>query len=151
MPYCPPDLEEYFAPLAGILEAFSETKGVTLEKYYHDAPSWSLCFGHPNGGQAKIDVSATDSGEVTIQAVWWLDEQKTFTRSLLWGSKTTCPRAAANVAAVIESTFADALVWKQGNWTQIADGYQPYWASFSPESFESWANPWPLPGGRSDA
>ena len=148
MPFHPSDLEEYFGPLAEDLEAIAETEGLRLEKYYHDAPAWSLCFGHPNGGQAKIDVSATGEDEVTIQAAWWLDEFRTFTRSLLWGRKTICRRESQAVASLVQQIFTETLAWQSGNWTQVADGYEPYWSSIGASSFEAWANPWLLPTRR---
>ena len=145
MPFHPASFDEYFAPLAEVLETMASTEGLTLERYYHETPTWSLCFAHPNGGQAKIDISATSHNEVTVQAIWWLDEYETFTRSLLWGEKLISERTAEAVSKICQSTFRAAIAWKKGNWTQVADGYEPYWSSIGASNFEAWANPWPLP------
>jgi len=151
MTFVPSDLDAYFEPLSLALNAFASERGLLVERYYHESPSWSLCFGHPRGGQAKLDVSAKSEEEVVIQAVWWLDSYTNFTRSLRWGEKQNCARESHVVEAVVSRIFSEALNWQLGTWTQVAEGYKPYWSSFTPEAFAAFANPWPKPAHRDDA
>jgi hypothetical protein len=46
----------YFLPVSGALTQFANRRNLIIEKYYQEVPMWSLCFSHPNGGQAKLDV-----------------------------------------------------------------------------------------------
>ena len=146
-PFYPSDLDAFFSPIAVGVVDFAEEQGLLLEKYYHDSASWSLCFGHPNGGQAKVELAAVDPEEVQVSAVWWVDDYKSFTRSLRWGPSVRVPRKVTETLLAIERVFAEALQWTPGSWTQVADGYRPYWSEFTEEDFRSFANPWPLPRG----
>jgi hypothetical protein len=146
-PFYPSDLDAYFSPIGVRVVEFVEEQGLTLEKYHHDSATWSLCFGHPNGGQAKVELAAVGPDEIQVSAVWWVDDYKSFTRSLRWGPSVRVPRKATEIRLAIEGVFAEALKWTPGSWTQVAGGYQPYWSEFTEEEFRSFANPWPLPRG----
>jgi len=149
--YFPADLDAYFAPLSATLNSFAERHGLLVEKYYHDSPSWSLCFGHPKGGQAKIDVSAESEEHICVQAVWWVDDYASFSRSLRWGEKLHQARQPEEVAAAVNRSFSEVLHWEPGDWTQVAEGYKPYWSAFTAEAFAKFANPWAEPRSGSDA
>ncbi len=82
--------------MADGLSAIAMKYGLVVERYYHDAPQWFLGFGHPLGGQAKIEVSASEPEEVTVSATWWVDDYTTFTRSILWGPRARVPRNAGS-------------------------------------------------------
>jgi hypothetical protein len=147
MSYMPRDLDDYFAPIGGVIGDFAQQHGLLLEKYYHESPTWSLCFGHPKGGQAKVDVSADSEQHVVVQGIWWLDDYASFTRSLLWGEKHGIARQPAAIADALEQSFRDVLRWELGNWNQVATGYRPYWEAFTPDAFVRFSNPWPEPNG----
>ncbi len=72
--YVPEDLDAYFAEVGEAIESFAAKHGLLLEKYYHDSPSWSLGFGHPKGGQAKLEVSALSPEATLVSCVWWIAE-----------------------------------------------------------------------------
>src|SRR3982751_1898822 len=74
--------ESFFAPFSGLFIEFAKNYNLVIEKYYHDAPSWSLCFSHPKGGSAKIDVNRDDQFLVSVTGVWWVDDYDSFTRSI---------------------------------------------------------------------
>ena len=84
------EYDKFFSPVIGLVTQFAKAHGMTLEKYYHEAPVLTLGFGHPLGGQSKIDVERADDKQVQVEPVRWLDDYRTFTRSLKWGSKRTC-------------------------------------------------------------
>jgi hypothetical protein len=76
-------LERFFAPLAPAIVDLVERHNLLLEKYYHEAPMWSLEFGHPAGGQARLDVARRKDQRLSVNA----------TR----GSTTTTASRAASV------------------------------------------------------
>lgn len=127
--YMPPDLSAYFAPLREPLTTFAADHGMILQKYYHDAPTWSLCFGHPNGGQTKIDVTAVSDSEVQIQAIWWCDDYDTFTRSVAWGAKQNASLQEDRVMSTVKQTFQEALLWQDEARTDIVHGYASSWSN----------------------
>lgn len=147
----PEDLESYFASIAKTLTAFASTHGLAVQKYYHDAPAWSLCFGHPLGGQAKIEISAVSEANVQVSAVWWQDDYNTFTRSLHWGPRVEVHKSPEPLASAIENAFVEALGWPLDSWNQVASGYQSSWSAIGAERFPQFANPWPVPTRRSAA
>jgi hypothetical protein len=147
----PEDLDSYFAPIAGTLAAFASTRGLLLHKYYHDAPAWSLCFGHPAGGQAKVEVSAKSEDDVQVSAVWWLDDYNTFTRSLHWGTKVVTEKDPQSVALAVERAFGESLGWSLWSWNQVVGGYEPSWSTIGAERFHQFANSWPVPKPHSAA
>ncbi len=144
-PFCPPDLEAFFEPVAVAVLQFAEAQGLLLEKYYHESATWSLCFGHPKGGQAKVEIAAVGPEEVQVSAIWWMDDYKSFTRNLRWGRHLKVPREPIETVRAVKSLFAEALQWTPGTWNQVADGYRPYWSDFTEQEFYAFANPWPLP------
>lgn len=145
MAFYPEYLDAYFAPLSPSMNAFIGKYELILEKYHHDAPIWSICFGHPKGGQAKIDISVESEEFVIIQAIWWLDDYAKSTRSLRWSEKYHVPRNPSDSSVTLHRLFHEVLQWELGIWTEVAEGYQEVWSSFTAESFNTWANPWNKP------
>jgi len=137
------EFEQFFSPLSRTISAFAADHGLALEKYYHDAPTWSLGFGHPLGGQAKIDVSRLDDLRVQVQAIWWLDDYRTFTRSLKWGGKSVAAPNPSVVSGMLSDALGECLSWSQPDRTDIASGYEPFWSSMSEGEFNAMANRWP--------
>ncbi|HWK99456.1 MAG TPA: hypothetical protein VNQ55_05900 [Parapedobacter sp.] len=50
-------ITNFFASFSDEIYSFAETCDARIEKYYHDAPFWMLCFYHPEGGLGRIDVA----------------------------------------------------------------------------------------------
>ena len=50
----PQTLEQWFAPIAGVLTSFVEHNHFLIDRYYHDSPSWTFRFNHPSSGQEPI-------------------------------------------------------------------------------------------------
>ena len=138
------EYEEFFEPVAGALTAFSQAHTLLIEKYRHDAPVWSLCFRHPAGGHAKIDVSRAND-EVEAQGVWWIDNYDLFTRNLKWGEKNKVERSADALAAVLATQLKDVLSWKVDQWNQTATGYENSWKPFTKAAFYAMGPHWPIP------
>jgi hypothetical protein len=80
----PKAAEQWFAPIAGVLESFAQRHNLLVDRYYHDTPSWTFRFNHPRGGQASLGVSC-DAGETaSIYSSWHVDDYDRFTRSIHW-------------------------------------------------------------------
>lgn len=58
----PKAAEQWFAPIAGVLESFAQRHNLLVDRCYHDSPSWTFRFSHPRGGQASVGVSC-NAGE----------------------------------------------------------------------------------------
>lgn len=128
-------LEEYFAPLAACLEDFAARHHLLVDRYYHDSPSWALCFAHPRGGSAKIDVVRAAEGALEVHSIWWLDVYREFTRYLRDGTLRPCEVSAAALEPVLAEALAEILSWTPGDWTRTARGYGNVWGRFSEEEF----------------
>src|ERR1700758_3747447 len=76
------EYERFFAPIGPALNEIARQHNLFIEKYYHDAPCWKLCFSHPQGGCAGIDVCRQSDETVIIVGAWWVDDYDGGTRSL---------------------------------------------------------------------
>ena len=139
------DIEAYFEPIASALTAFSKIHNLLSEKYYHDGPLWSLCFNHPAGGQAKLDVAPESDKYVTIQALWWQDDYHSFTRSTRYTEKQKVIRHPQNVTHFLDEALRSMLRWQPGNWTNVAGGYERIWGRYSQTEFDAMLPNWPIP------
>jgi hypothetical protein len=138
------EYDKFFGPVIEVVSSFAVAHGMALEKYYHEAPVLTLGFGHPLGGQSKIDVEQVDDGHVQVEPVRWLDDYRTFTRSLKWGSKRTCNVSPTDLAPLIEAALKECLSWGAEEWSRIVGGYEKCgWASIPESEFDNFANRWP--------
>jgi len=134
-----------FASYANDFEAFASAHNLLIQKYYHDGPTWSFCFAHPRGGQAKLDLTIGDSGTLTLETVWWIDSYSRFTRSLKSGAKTDVPREGKEALAALRDALSMVTSWQTGEWTQVADDYKPIWGRYSEAQFRAMTPQWPEP------
>lgn len=134
--------EERFSEYRVDLMSFSSKHNLLIEKYYHDAPSWSFCFTHPQGGQAKLDLSINDQGELSISSVWWLDDYSQFTRSLRWGESEKIENTET-LTSILERRLNDVLAWNLNAWSQVADDYEDIWGRYSEAEFKAMTPDWP--------
>jgi len=139
------DYEEYFAPISNALETFASSHNLLVQKYHHDAPVWSLCFTHPNGGQAKIDVSNEENGKLTVQGVWWLDDYDDFTRYIMWGEKIEVSRDGQAVSTHLGRLLSELLQMPKNSWTNSYSDYKDIWGKYSKSEFEAMTPEWPKP------
>lgn len=139
------DYEEYFSSIAGSLESFSSQHNLLVEKYYHDAPVWSLCFNHPNGGQAKIDISKEENGKLTLQGIWWEDDYDTFTRNIMWGQKVEVVKEGKAVSELLKDMLIKLTGMPRDSWTNSYPDYKDIWSRYSKPEFEAMTPKWPSP------
>ncbi len=139
------DYEAYFSPISEALQVFAIKHNLLVEKYYHEAPVWSLCFCHPEGGSAKLDVSRGNDEFVELRPVWWIDEYESFCRNLKWGEKERISRENTVLTKRLNSALRAVLNWNIGEWSDVAKGYEQIWGRYSAEEFEAMSPSWPTP------
>lgn len=137
--------EEFFSPFKEVVLAFANRHNLLLDKYYHDAPDWSLCFLHPANGHAKISLSRTSESEIHISGLWWIDHYDSFTRYIRTSKSVTLNRLDSGVRQVMEDCLSEVLSWKPENWTQVVSDYKRIWICSTKEEFEAMAQRWPRP------
>jgi hypothetical protein len=140
------ELERFFAPIAPAIVEFAKRHNLLLEKYYHEAPMWSLGFAHPAGGQARLDVARRKDERLSVSATWWVDDYDTFTRSVRTNDAVAVAASEQALVAELEKLLGELLVWRPGAWTQVATGYKSIWGkTWTKAEFEKMAERWPRP------
>lgn len=137
------DLDPLFCPFAETIKNFVVRHNLLIQKYYHDASTWSLLFEHPLGGQAKIDIWIRDPEKLEIQSVRWQDEYSKWTRSLKWGEKQFVLPNPTELSDVLSRTLDTMLRWRPDDWDQVAGDYQQFWSRYSKDEFEAMTPSWP--------
>ena len=137
--------ERFFSPVASTLEEFASSHNLLVERYYHDAPVWSLRFAHPAGGSATIDVARAAEDSLTISGTWWLDVYTEFTRYLRDTKRVACSKQPAAVTSVLRAAFSEMLDWHPGAWSRVSRDYQAVWGKFSEREFYRMGPHYPQP------
>lgn len=139
------DLDAFFAPASDLLISFARQHNLFLEKHYHDAPVWSLCFTQPLGGSAKVDVRR-EGNLLSISGVWWVDDYDAGTRSMKDIEAVKCEPDGEELAAVMAKTLSELMSLTSGNWSRVATGYKRGWhKTWTKEQFQKLSEPWPRP------
>ena len=134
-----------FEEYAEAFVRFARAHRLTIDKYPKGAPMWSFCFSHPAGGQAKLDLTIGETGDIKLASLWWIDSYQEFTRSLKCVQETEIVPNVANVVGVLGRALHEVLKWKAGDWTHVVSDYGRYWGAFSKEEFEEMRPDWPKP------
>lgn len=140
--------EEYFAPIGNSLNEIARRHNLFIERYYHEAPCWKLCFANPRAGCAAIDVCRQSDETVLIVGVWWVDDYDCGTRSLKSTDKETVERDSASVERCVIAALKKVLSFEPGEWSQVVDGYYGIWsATWTKEQFQQLhcGDRWPVP------
>jgi len=116
----------FFARVGPVLSRFAAAHGLTIEKYYHDAPSWSLLFRHTSGGVGKIDVERTPDEHLRIWACWWMDDYREGTRFLKTEKSAELPASTLEDAPVLIENLRMILGWQKDELTPHG-GYKDTW------------------------
>jgi hypothetical protein len=139
-----PELDRFFAPIADILTAFARQHNLKLERYYHQAPSWSFTFRHPRGGVGKIEVCREDACKVSVLCGWWYDEYDTltrFSRSLKSQHLDLDPQV---LSSEMEKYVRIVLSWQFGTWDERVGGNDSWLKSWSKQQFEALLDGYPI-------
>jgi hypothetical protein len=143
------DLESLFSDIAPVLEEIAARRNLLIEKYQHEQPIWCLCFNHPKGGQAKVDIHRNDPAAVSVIGNRWLDDYDDAVRYLRWGEMEKLTVLGADLGVHIERVLDCVLNWASDDWSQKAEGYGPIWHRYSKTEFLRLAPSWPDPVLRS--
>jgi hypothetical protein len=140
-----PKLESFFAKISGELLSFASRHDLKLEKYYHQAPTWSFGFRHPVAGVAKIDVEKHSDAGIKIWSHWWRDDYDAGIRFLKVAESPMYQIGTLELTSVLEETLTRILIWKEGEWDNRHGGYQEIWhKTWTREVFEAMINNYPL-------
>jgi hypothetical protein len=140
------ELERFFAPLAPAIVEFAQRHNLLLEKYYHEAPMWSVEFSHPAGGQARLDIARSKDQRLLLSATWWIDDYDTFTRSIRTNDAVAVAASDQPLVPELEKLLGEVLAWRPGAWTQVATGYKSIWGkAWTKAEFKNLAEQWPRP------
>jgi hypothetical protein len=138
--------ELFFSPIGELLAAFAKNHNLVVQKYYHDAPSWSLCFSHPLGGIARIDLNRKSESTVRISGIWWVDDYDSSTRSIKKTDAIECEPIVLAVEPHLTQILKSVLSFTLGDWSQVATGYEKYWhKTWTKEQFDGFNSHLPLP------
>jgi hypothetical protein len=141
------DYDHYFLPVSDVLAEFANTHNLLIEKYYKEVPMWSLCFSHPCGGHAKLDVIRASEDTVRIMGSWWVDDYAAFSRSLKRGELVNAPLSNEPLLEHLERYLQTVLAWTNGQWSQVYASYRGIWDQTwkTKERFDAAQLRWPKP------
>ena len=137
--------EQWFAPIAGVLESFAQRHNLLVDRYYHDSPSWTFRFNHPRGGQASVGVSCNAGETASIYSTWHVDDYDRFTRSIHWRKPRAVSKDANALLEDLELELSAILAVPLGQWNQVADGYANVWGRYTKDEFEKLQPSYPDP------
>lgn len=142
------DLECMFSDIAPVLQEIAARRNLLIEKYPHEQTIWCLCFEHPSGGQAKIEVHRNDPDTVLVTGNRWRDDYEAAVRYLRWGD---IQRFAPDetLGEHIEAALDTVLNWSEDEWSKKVGGYEPFWHRYSKAEFLQLTSRWPKPKLRS--
>ena len=116
-----PTLERFFARLAPAITRFAERHSLRIQRYYHDLPSWQLCFDHPAGGSAYVELRRVDDDTFRVHSVWWLDDRPNRKRRSRFSTGHDYPVSASDIDRVLGEAYDAVRAWKQGEWTLVSE------------------------------
>ncbi len=139
-----PILEKFFQHVAVTLSDFAHRHNLRLEKYYHQSPSWSFTFRHPQGGVGKIDVSRASNEELTISTCWWYDNFDLQRRSIRNAEKVFLRVDSEKLVQTLDQSLASVLAWEFGSWEEHWDNHS-WGRQWTKQQFEELLDMYPVP------
>ena len=138
-----PNHEQQFAVVASALEQIARRRNLLIERYYKDRSAWDMCFSHPAGGQAKVEVHSTPDSGFMIVGDWWVDDYDAGIRRIRNTDRITVERDEASVRQVVDRMLEEILQWTPGEWTREVGGFERFWHRYSRADFKAMAPQWP--------
>jgi len=141
-----PEYDRFFEPIAIAVSTFAERHNLKLEKYYNEAPVWSLLFRHPRGGVAKIDIEKDGEDHCKLRKSWWRDDYDKGVRSIRQAQVPEFRRDSARVALLLNDALHDILSWPSESWTGQHGGFADIWQrTWSRDAFNQLEHAYPVP------
>jgi hypothetical protein len=140
-----PELETFFRPIADALTAFARQHNLKLEKYYHQSPSWSFTFRHPQGGVAKIQVCRESAEAAGLLCFWWYDEYDQLTRHMKnsKGKSKSVSREPEALTRELEECLKLVVSWQFGTWDEHCGGYDSWKKTWTKQQFDALLDSYP--------
>jgi len=127
-------IRAFFEELSPILFGFATAHNLAIDKYYHDSPSWTFRFGHPNGGAAGIHVERINDSEIRIGRSWYIDDFDKFTRYLKSDAGIQLNLREIDLAKILERALKDIVTWNISDMIAHPD-YEKFWSQYSREEW----------------
>ncbi len=113
-----PILERFFAQVAPAITRFAERHSLRIQRYYHDLPSWQLCFEHPKGGCAYVEVRRERDDAFRLLSAWWVDGAGT--RSSRFADAGPFAVRGTAIESLLQKHYTTVLRWRPGHWTLVS-------------------------------
>ena len=95
-------LEQFFAPIAPLLEEFAARHNLRVHKYHRLNASWDFRFRHPAGGDVNFQVLWSGPDAVLlVVAHWQLCDYTKFRRSAWSSDRRWLPRDDPQLGSVL--------------------------------------------------
>ena len=140
-----PALEEFFSTIGGVLTRFADDFKLTVERYWHQFPSWRFTFKHPEGGLACIEVMKSGESEIEIYCYWWIDDFDQHTRYSRTVHSYSYQLEGLELYDLLKDRLELILSWTPNNWTEVSSGFEEAWSIFNKEHFLSLNDRYSLP------
>lgn len=140
-----PQLEKFFSRISGVLEAFAKTYNLTIEKYYHQGPSWVFVFRHPKSGNGQIEVEKAGDDSVVIRPSWYLDDYDNNTRWLKYPEGQEYSLDETILRNVLNKSLKEVISWERKELKPLKSRYYTWNKKVSKKKFEEQQNKYPIP------
>ena len=124
----------FFAQHSANFMAFAAAHNMSVDEYYHDAPSWTFRFQHPHGGAAGIHVERVNDSTVRVGRSWYIDDRESFTRFLKSDESGDLDLSAIKLRDVLEDALKEIACWSKGEMTAHG-GYERFWSQYTEEEW----------------
>lgn len=108
-----PLLETFFAKISPVLEDFTKSHNLLIERYPHDGPAWFFMFKHPVAGMGQIEVEKSSQDAILVRWSWSIDDYDTSTRFLKYPPPKKIGMEHGEVRNALENALEEILRWKK--------------------------------------
>ncbi len=116
-----PKLDAFFARFADALTAFATERGLRIERYYHQLPSWEFCFKHPAGGSAYVEMRRVDDDVFRLHSAWWIDDRRNRKRRSHHVTSQDYRVEGTDIRQVLAEAYDAVQAWKREALTRVSD------------------------------
>jgi hypothetical protein len=127
-------IRAFFEERSAILLGFATAHNLAVDKYYHDAPSWTFRFRHPKGGGAGVHVERVDDSTVRVGKLWFIDEYENYTHYVKSEVSGDLLLAAIQLREVLEESLKDIAGWNKSDMTAYG-GYEKFRSKYAKDEW----------------
>jgi hypothetical protein len=125
----PPEVERRFERCKDALFSFARTHDCDIGTYLKDIPAWHFVFGHPRGGEARVDLFMKNMDEFYVVGIWQVADYangELATKSLIIQPEEYSRDA---VLARLEAMLAQVVAWTEKNMDRVVNRHWSRWWS----------------------